>query len=188
MAQSSLQNQVMRTEAHNLKLQQAVERLNRLSGSDMLTGLMNRRKIEEVLTQEFERSHRYGQALALIFIDIDHFKAVNDRLGHDTGDKVLAQVATRIQEALRVTDVVARWGGEEFLVVCPGTALDTAAALAERLRQTVAQSPIETAGHITVSAGVTQVQPRESWQACFRRLDASLYRAKSSGRDQVHLA
>ena len=187
-AQSSLQAQVESTEAHNLKLQQAVERLNRLSGSDSLTGLFNRRKIEEILAQEFERAHRYNQSLALIFIDIDHFKAINDRLGHDTGDVVLAQVASRIQDALRVTDVVARWGGEEFLVVCPGTALDTAFSLAERLRHTVATATIAGAGHITLSSGVAQVQPKESWQDCFRRLDACLYRAKSAGRDQVQLA
>jgi diguanylate cyclase (GGDEF)-like protein len=135
-----------------------------------------------------DRHRRYGQPLSLLVIDVDAFKAVNDQYGHAIGDEVLIKLAAQLQLWLRVSDAIARWGGEEFLVLCPNTALDTATLLAQRLREGVATTELQWVGHVTISVGVATLGAQESWPDWFKRADAALYQAKRQGRNQVQVA
>ena len=123
-------------------------------------------------------------------IDIDHFKAINDELGHEVGDDVLRAVAKRLRQRARVSDVVARWGGEEFVVILPGTEIGGAGALAEDLRVALAERPLDTplaTVRVTASFGVAQFDRTERPEDVLARADAALYEAKAAGRDAVHL-
>jgi diguanylate cyclase (GGDEF)-like protein len=188
MAQESLLAHVAKTEQTNRELHQTLEELNQLVGTDLLTGLWSRRRLEDALAGEMDRHRRYDQPLSLLVIDIDSFKSVNDRFGHQVGDKVLVQLASQIQLSLRASDMIARWGGEEFVVLCPNTILDTSATLAERLREEVAGVELPTVGTMTISVGVAQMQAEETWQEWFKRADVALYLAKNEGRNQVRVA
>ena len=165
----------------------------RLSVTDPLTGLWNFRYFQLQADRELESAARFERSLSMLIIDLDHFKAVNDRFGHQVGDDVLLEVARRIQAATRVPDVVARYGGEEFVVLLPGTDLDGALATAERIRVAVASSKIAitTAQDIapmsvTCSIGVAE-HPRHGTTVAglLRSADAAMYQAKSQGRDRV---
>src|SRR4029453_5251744 len=123
------------------ELRQRNEELDRISRTDALTGLRNRRHVEEYLAKLTSLARRNLEPIAVLVIDIDHFKSVNDEHGHDAGDAVLREVAGRMQDSVRLEDMVGRWGGEEFLVVLPNTTDQGAAELAERLRQVVADTP-----------------------------------------------
>ncbi len=188
MAQESLQAQLIKTEHTNQELQKTLLELNHLVGTDLLTGLWSRRRMEETLVGEMDRHRRYGQPLSMLVIDVDAFKAVNDQFGHAIGDEVLVKLAAHIQLSLRVSDAIARWGGEEFLVLCPNTALDTATLLAERLREGLAATELQWVGHITISVGVAALGSEEPWHDWFKRADAALYQAKRQGRNQVQVA
>jgi diguanylate cyclase (GGDEF)-like protein len=159
--------------------------LQRVASTDMLTGLHNRRKLDEVLTYEIERVHRYGGELSIALLDIDHFKHTNDTYGHPAGDRVLAAIASILRTGARHIDSVGRWGGEEFLVICPQTDLDGAAALAEQLRLRVAGAEFPEVGHKTCSLGVATLARDESVATLLARADAALYRAKQAGRNRV---
>lgn len=137
------------------------------------------------MANETDRVRRHGHSLSLLIIDIDKFKAVNDSLGHGAGDTVLKEVAQRLGLSLRSADSLCRYGGEEFVVVCPDTPLGTAVILAERLRGQVCASAIEPAGTMTVSIGVAQYSASEDWAQCLERADAMLYLAKERGRNRV---
>ncbi|NVO04849.1 MAG: GGDEF domain-containing protein [Rhodoferax sp.] len=187
-AQRSLMEHVQRTEQTNLQLQQTLTELNHLVGTDALTGLWSRRRLEDTASIEIARHRRYAQPLSILFIDIDHFKAVNDHFGHEAGDRVLQHLAALIQLSLRTSDSVARWGGEEFLVLCTNTELQTAQVLAQRLKDKVADSALEPVGHITLSIGVAEVHADEHWQEWFKRADTALYAAKNQGRNKVCIA
>ena len=159
---------------------------------DGLTGVFNKRKFDEEIEREFARARRYGRPLSLIFVDIDFFKAVNDRHGHLAGDFVLQQVAARMRKSLRVEQVLARVGGEEFAVICPETDAIGAAEVAEKLRHVVAQEPCR-AGTISIavtcSFGVAQ---RTDGMTASTELsaaaDAALYRSKADGRNRTSVA
>jgi len=125
-----------------------------------------------------------GQPLSLLLLDIDHFKAVNDRHGHDVGDRVLQSVAKRLSTSLRSSDLLARWGGEEFAILLPGTPLKGAATFADRLRAQVAEQRLHGIS-ITVSIGISALRPGEGPEALLRRVDAALYHAKNAGRNSV---
>jgi diguanylate cyclase (GGDEF)-like protein len=159
--------------------------LQRVASTDMLTGLYNRRKLDEVLNYEIERVHRYGGELSIALLDIDHFKHINDTYGHPAGDRVLAAIASILRTGARNIDSVGRWGGEEFLVICPQTDLDGAAALAEQLRLRVAGAEFPEVGHKTCSLGVATLARDESVATLLARADAALYRAKQAGRNRV---
>ncbi len=156
---------------------------------DRLTGLYNRGKTEDRLRQEIARSSRYGNTFSLILFDVDHFKLVNDRFGHNAGDDVLVEVATQLSNNIRVADFIGRWGGEEFLVILPETSLESGGEVAENLRMHVAQQtfPIPDGG-VTVSAGVSAYLPGDSIQDLVKRADAALYLAKEDGRNQVKVS
>ena len=175
-------------EAANRALQAANRELAWLATTDPLTGLWNRRQLDERLRQEIERADRYGHPLALVLFDIDHFKGINDRFGHASGDRVLAELSRRVRGHLRTSDGLGRWGGEEFLVLLPECSGEQASDLAEKLRQLVSATPFEEVGTVTASFGVAQRSLGETADAWFGRVDRALYRAKQRGRNRVELA
>ncbi|MGE4528878.1 MAG: diguanylate cyclase [Rhodospirillaceae bacterium] len=156
-----------------------------LSVTDPLTQVFNRYKLEEVLASEERRARRYGTGFSVIMADIDRFKAVNDTFGHPIGDRVLEIVAAEMRASTRTTDVVGRWGGEEFLIVCVHTRPEAAAVLADMLRRRIAAIDFPEAGRITVSFGVSAHAPGDTTAAVVARADAALYAAKRGGRDRV---
>jgi two-component system, cell cycle response regulator len=165
------------------------EQLDRLSRIDELTGLHNRRHIDEQLKKEISTARRHGQPLAVLMLDIDHFKAVNDQEGHPAGDRVLQEFAARVQAVTRDGDVVGRWGGEEFIIIAPQTNDSEALTLGERVRLAIAERPVDLGDHtisITVSIGcaVGVGSPEE----LVEQADIALYRSKSEGRDRVSAA
>jgi two-component system cell cycle response regulator len=160
---------------------------------DDLTGVWNRGAVLELLQREVWRTEREGSSLAVMLVDLDHFKNVNDTLGHASGDDVLRETARRISQAVRSYDFVGRYGGEEFLILLPGCDRAAAEERAERLTAAVNESPIETTGgqtRMTLSAGVisTVDAPGCDSLALLRAADAALYRAKAAGRNRVELA
>ncbi|EKT4484345.1 diguanylate cyclase [Pseudomonas putida] len=161
------------------------EELRALSVTDSLTGIHNRRYFQERLKIELERAQREGLALAVIMLDIDHFKCINDRFGHAMGDRVLRSLCQRIGQRLRRTDVFCRLGGEEFMVLCPGSDAEQARLLALELWQGVRTVPVEGVGQVTASFGVAGWRPGEGADALLLRADAGVYTAKQAGRDRV---
>lgn len=159
--------------------------LQALSVTDRLTGLYNRLRLDQVLEDELARFQRYGVAFALVLVDVDHFKAVNDTHGHAVGDQVLRQFADILRNNTRAVDLVGRWGGEEFLVICRETQFDGALALAEKLRQDVSGFTFSTVGQRTASFGVTSAILGDTVAKMMARADAALYRAKAAGRNRV---
>jgi diguanylate cyclase (GGDEF)-like protein len=163
--------------------------LQQLATTDDVTGLYNRRHFLEVAGREIGRAQRYGRPLAAVLFDIDHFKQFNDSYGHATGDEVLRAVAARCRQALRDVDLLARYGGEELVVLLPESTVDDAARVAERLRVGVADSPIYTRCgplNVTISLGVAALTPDCAGVAALvDRADAAMYRAKQAGRNRV---
>jgi diguanylate cyclase (GGDEF)-like protein len=163
-------------------------RLEILSTTDRLTGAFNRHKLDEVLQREMRRSERHGLDLSVAMLDIDHFKRVNDEFGHEAGDSVLQRIAGLVAGELRTSDVLVRWGGEEFLILAPHTHHRQGTQLAERVRRRVAEQQLPPVGRVTVSLGVAGLRPGESAEQLIARADAALYRAKEGGRDRVDTA
>ncbi len=159
--------------------------LERQVASDCLTGLWNRTHFERLIEAEIDRSRRYLQPVSLILFDIDHFKRVNDLHGHQAGDAVLRELALAAQSALRASDALFRWGGEEFAILAPSTGHRGAHRLAEALCRRVADAAFPAVVRLTISAGVAEHLDAESGNAWFRRADAMLYRAKNEGRNRV---
>jgi diguanylate cyclase (GGDEF)-like protein len=172
-------------ERNELLLAQAF-RLEELATTDALTGVFNRRKFNELIRMEIERVNRYGKPLSFVIVDIDKFKHVNDTLGHEAGDQVLVLLATLVAGCIRTADTLARWGGEEFVLLLPHVDLAGAVELAERLRQLVRTS--RPSPGVTISCGVAEYRPPETPDALFARADTALYRAKDLGRDRVEAA
>ena len=171
-------------------LDRVAREIARRSQIDGLTNLPNRQAFERRLAEETERAVRYRQPLALCFVDIDHFKSINDTHGHRTGDDVLAMVAETLRATARTIDIVARYGGEEFVVIAPGTWTSDAIVLAERLRLRVSSLRLaELTGAVTISVGVAGL-PEHATDAdsLLRRADAALYDAKRRGRDRTSIA
>jgi len=174
-----------------LVLLRLVRRLQYQSDHDMLTGLLSRRPMEQLLLAESQRQRRFGRSFALLSIDIDHFKKINDLCGHAAGDAVLKRVAEALRAAARDIDSVARMGGEEFCVLLPGADVAGAESVAVRLLNTVRglHHPEIAGAPVTVSIGLAVVDaPAEPIQALQRRLDQALYGAKAAGRDRVERA
>jgi diguanylate cyclase (GGDEF)-like protein len=175
----------------NTRLEVANQQLASAALTDPLTGLPNRRYLLENLSQEWARTARQRGHFAMVFVDLDHFKRVNDELGHDVGDVVLERVARVLRRQVRAGDTVGRFGGEEFLILCPGSGLESAKLIAERIRRELAAQRFNIGGTswtVTASFGVAAAIPSaapSSWDETLKRADAALYAAKHSGRDRV---
>jgi diguanylate cyclase (GGDEF)-like protein len=156
-----------------------------LADLDALTGLHNRRYFHETLSREVARAHRYNRRLALVVLDLDDFKAINDRIGHLTGDGVIAESAERVRDVVRSADIACRIGGDEFAVILPESTLADADQLYRRLQAAVSARPIGQAGRLSFSAGVAELKPEEDPTTFFERADEALYRAKELGKAQV---
>ncbi len=155
---------------------------------DPLTGILNRAGYTEMVTKHFARWKRYGGALSLGVIDLDLFKEINDRYGHAAGDKVLATVASKLKEVIRESDVLCRFGGEEFVLLLPETSVSDARTMVEKLRNHIADCPFrhkDTPVRVTMSCGVAQFQTADTIDSVFDRADRAMYAAKQSGRNRV---
>lgn len=185
-----LRTQIKR-KCHNDLLRQSMNRTIIMAVTDDLTGLHNRRYLDSHLQTLFDRSVARRRPLSVMMTDIDHFKAVNDKWGHDGGDRVLREFATRLRKNVRGIDLACRYGGEEFAVVMPDTEADIAEKVAERIRAEIASQPFVvasdgTAIEVTVSVGVSSLKPySDSVEALIKRADVALYEAKSGGRNRV---
>jgi diguanylate cyclase (GGDEF)-like protein len=169
----------------NRKLQALNKKLERLSVTDKLTGLFNRLKLDEVFESEVQRAIRFEQIFSVIILDMDEFKRVNDSYGHQTGDLVLVAVARLLEANVRVTDIVGRWGGEEFVVICPHTEQAGALALAEDLCKIFRDYDFPVVHRKTASFGVSTYRPGDQVKDLVARADAAMYEAKRKGRDRV---
>jgi diguanylate cyclase (GGDEF)-like protein len=181
------------------RLAEALETANRqlaeLATVDPLTGIANRRLLDQRLTYEYQRYKRYGRAMSVAMVDIDHFKNVNDTFGHAIGDKVLTLVGQTLRVVTRATDLVGRYGGEEFMVIAPETSMEHSRVLAERIRSILSRRSAEPEAQalglppITVSVGVASTDLNVgSQEELVKRSDKALYRAKREGRDRVVIA
>lgn len=164
-------------------------KLQRLATTDPLTNLFNRRHLTYLAEKELARSERSGHPLSFLILDLDHFKVINDRHGHEAGDRVLKDVAALIWQQLRKQDLLARWGGEEFLAILPDTGLDGALVSAERIRAALLAndwySPAGAPMEVTISAGVSEFRLGDDLTSAINRADRALYRSKESGRNRV---
>ncbi len=173
------------------QIAQMSARMSRAANTDALTNLPNRRHMTQRITAEHERLVAGGAPYALIEADVDAFKAINDAYGHEAGDEVLATVAGRLRRAIRAGDLLARWGGEEFLILLPATPHAEAGTIAERLRERVADHPLAVAGRhvsVTLSIGLAEASAGESHEAVLRRTDRHMYAAKQAGRNATAVA
>ena len=169
----------------NEKIEEINKKLQKLSTTDKLTNLSNRRKMEEILERVYQESKRYNKSFTIIIIDLDYFKKVNDNYGHQTGDKILQEVSALIENNVRAADSCGRWGGEEFLVACPNTNKKAGIKLAERLRKIIANASLNPVKELTASFGVSVFSGEEKIDQVIARADRKLYKAKENGRNRV---
>ncbi len=173
------------------KYQESLELINQIlekqASTDPLTGIFNRMKFSKVLGDELKRAQRYGTPLAVILLDIDKFKSINDTYGHLDGDNVLKALTRLLAANIRTSDTLARWGGEEFILLAPGSSLDSARLLAEKMRLAVAEYDFPIPRSVTSSFGVASYQPGDTELTLTNRADQALYRAKEQGRNRVEV-
>lgn len=166
-------------------LLEAQELIKIQATTDQLTGAYNRIKFSEVIKHEISKARRYNSHLSLIIFDIDHFKKVNDNYGHLVGDNVLKSLSSIVQSLIRTSDLFARWGGEEFILLVSETCLDGAYTLAEKIRTKVESYNFEGVDRVTISLGVCQFSKGDSEDDLIKSADDALYRAKNSGRNRT---
>lgn len=174
--------------AHGYTVASAEQRLNALASTDMLTGLLNRRRMTDHLQKELTAARAADRPLSVLLLDIDHFKSINDQFGHGRGDQVIVAVGEVLRATVRREDLVARWGGEEFLIVQPNSVLGAARETAERIRRAVAACVVRDDSEptpVTVTIGVACWRPGESLDETIHRADAALYLGKRSGKNRV---
>ncbi len=174
-----------RLEITHAELGKAHDELELLSITDPLTGTYNRLKIDRIFSEEIKRSERYEHPLSIFMIDIDYFKNVNDNYGHLIGDQVLSDFSLILQKHLRANDFLGRWGGEEFLVLCPATKMSEAVLVAEKLRKAVEQFDFSPVKKLTASFGITQWQKGYTQEVLISKADYALYLSKHQGRNKV---
>jgi diguanylate cyclase (GGDEF)-like protein len=165
--------------------QRTAKALKILATTDPLTKIANRHKLNMVMEILIHRSQRYALPLSVIFFDIDHFKEINDKLGHETGDEILVELSKLVTRTIRSADLFARWGGEEFIIVLPETNRTQAKALAEKLRHIIEEHHFVITAKLTCSFGVTQLHKDDTEASLLKRVDTALYSAKDSGRNRV---
>lgn len=167
----------------------SIRRLNRelvrISQVDSLTQISNRTRLDAIFEQELDRARRYDRELSILLLDIDYFKRINDGFGHLAGDRVLKDFVKAAKDSIRTTDFIGRWGGEEFLVICPETGREQAEVIAERIRVAVRNFMFSTGRQHTVSIGVTSYTDGDTADMMLMRADAAMYCAKNSGRDRI---
>jgi diguanylate cyclase (GGDEF)-like protein len=156
-----------------------------LAELDALTGLHNRRYFDEVLEREVARANRYGRSLALILLDLDDFKAINDRIGHLAGDAVLTELGERVREALRSADIACRVGGDELAVILPESTYEDAEQLYDRLQAAISARPLATGETMSASGGLAELEREDDARSLFERADQALYRAKGEGKNRA---
>ncbi len=178
------ENEKIRKQTHDQLVEQN-QRLEELSHTDYLTQLYNRTFLSGELRREYSRSKRYGTFFSVIMIDVDHFKQINDTHGHQAGDEVLQRIAELLKNNVRKNDVVGRWGGEEFLILCPEIDTEGAAAMAEKLRKTIETEFSDVDVRVTASFGVKAISEGQTLDALLSEVDVLLYRAKDAGRNCV---
>jgi diguanylate cyclase (GGDEF)-like protein len=174
-------------EAANAALKEALAVAERNASHDKLTGLWNRRAFDQRLDEAVSRAKRMGFGFSLLLFDLDKFKEVNDGFGHLIGDNVLFEFAQVIGSRIRASDIFARWGGEEFILLVEATNAEQAMALAEQLRRAIADNRFAVIGKITVSIGIAEYRPEDDLENVLRRADRALYQAKTQGRDRISL-
>ncbi|MGL4603198.1 MAG: diguanylate cyclase [Iodobacter sp.] len=167
------------------KLRRANKQLKISSQTDALTGLFNRRHFDTIFDREIARARRFSHPLSVVLMDVDFFKKINDELGHLMGDQILIEVAQLIRQQIRGIDTACRWGGEEFLVICPETNAEQAALLAERILQAIRSHAFSSQRPLTLSAGVACLHQDEAEDALLHRADEALYQSKHGGRNQI---
>lgn len=169
----------------NRRLYKINKKLERLSTTDKLTGLFNRVKTDSVFENQIQQSQNLGKIFSIILLDIDYFKKVNDNYGHQVGDLILCEVASILKSNIRKIDIAGRWGGEEFLIICPETSLDEAINFSENLRQILEGYPFPVTKSQTASFGVSTYQKGDCIKDIIARADAALYNAKNNGRNRI---
>lgn len=162
--------------------------LREMAHTDVLVGLPNRRMLHQLLAAEQEAAQRRKQPASLIIFDLDHFKQINDTFGHAVGDQVLVEVTRRVSSCLRKTDHFGRWGGEEFVIICPGTEVIEGTQLAQRLQQVISERPFPVVGTVTASFGVADLREQATLDRWLDRADNALYLAKQKGKNRVEVA
>ena len=163
------------------------EKLEKLALTDNLTGLYNRTKLDEVLLKELDRCERFNHTFGFVMLDIDYFKSVNDTHGHQVGDDVLIAMAELIKKNIRSTDILVRWGGEEFVILCLETNISGVLNLAENIRLKIQNHEFEKVGFKTVSMGTTLYEKGDTISSIITRADSALYNAKNSGRNRIEV-
>jgi diguanylate cyclase (GGDEF)-like protein len=178
----------LKVEEKTRDLEAMIEKLTHLSTQDSLTGLKNRRYFTQRANAEWQEFKRHGRTFSLLIVDIDFFKNINDEYGHHVGDEVLVKIAKTLEKNLRESDVIARWGGEEFLILLPSLNIQEAYWVAEKLRKCVSEQTIESHPHsikVTITCGVADIKDYDSVDACIHAVDKKLYMGKESGRNAV---
>lgn len=160
--------------------------LQKISSTDKLTGINNRLKLDEILESEAKRCDRYDRTLGIIILDIDNFKSVNDTYGHQVGDNVLITIAKIVQDSIRKTDAAGRWGGEEFMIICPECTKDETIHVAQKVRKGISNHKFETVGEKTASFGVSLYYKNMDIDKVVSKADEALYISKHNGKNQVN--
>jgi diguanylate cyclase (GGDEF)-like protein/PAS domain S-box-containing protein len=167
------------------QLKEQHNKVKRLSVTDYLTGLSNRQKLDEALDHEINCATRYTSSFSTIMLDLDYFKKINDTYGHQVGDGVLIEVSAILQQYTRKTDIVGRWGGEEFMIICPEIDGQDGEKLAEKIRAKIERYSFKVIGNITASLGVSIYKQSDQDKSVVERADKALYQAKEQGRNRV---
>ncbi|WP_071625254.1 GGDEF domain-containing protein [Poseidonibacter lekithochrous] len=169
------------------ELEEKNKELKRIAITDKLTNIYNRVKLDSKMEAEMNRAQRFGHGFSIIIIDIDYFKEVNDNYGHQIGDCVLIEMANLLKSHVRNTDTLGRWGGEEFLIICPETKEEGVLKLANNLQKTIEENTFSTIGSKTASFGITTYINGDNTNSILKRADDALYKAKTTGRNKVEI-
>lgn len=171
----------------NSQIQKINKKLKEISIRDGLTNIYNRRKLDEILEYEYNRAKRYGRKFSIILLDLDLFKSVNDKYGHNVGDSVLIETAEILKNNIRNSDIVGRWGGEEFLIICPETEMQQALYISEKLRNAIEKFRFSVVNKRTSSFGIATYEDGDTIEELVDRADKGLYQAKEKGRNRVEI-